>query len=241
MDYLILLSSILLGAVMVFAFRLHEPRHIKLLNAFTGGFLLTITFLHLLPEVYSPSHSHGGHPSSRWLLGALILAGFYVQVGMDFLSLGVEHGHAHHLPKGLPYGVMFGLCLHAFVEATALGEHAAHHDHGSRRFLLWSIVLHNFPVSIALLGMLLHAGLSRRVALGCLAVFGAMGPLGMAISAHTGLAHLSRELTAVVIGIFMHIATTILFESSESHRFNRVKAVAIGVGTMLGAAAVWWH
>ena len=242
MDYLILVSSIALGAVTVLWLRLHEPRHVKILNAFTGGFLLALTFLHLLPELYQGG-PHGAGSQAPLLLGALILIGFYAQIALDALSAGVEHGHTHtHLhSRGIPYGVMIGLCLHAFVEALALGDPHDHFDGASRQFLLWSIVLHNYPVSIALLGMLLSSGLSRNESVGCLAVFAAMAPLGVWISSHSEMAHLSRELMAVVIGIFMHISTTILFESSESHRFNRQKGLAILLGTGLGIAGVLLH
>jgi len=77
--------------------------------------------------------------------------------------------------------------------------------------------------------------------LGFLGVFAAMAPLGMALSAHTALAHHARELMAVVIGIFMHISTTILFESSDIHRFNIAKLGAILLGTGLGIASVMLH
>src|SRR5512138_351261 len=97
MDYLLLLSSILLGAISVFLFRLYEPRHVKLLNAFTGAYLLCLTMLHLLPELY---HSHGAGidvAKAEITLGVLILAGFFTQIALDVISLGVEHGHSHQL------------------------------------------------------------------------------------------------------------------------------------------------
>ncbi len=239
MDYLLLLSSIILGALSVFLFRLYEPRHVKLLNAFTGAYLLCLTLLHLLPELYQP---HSGAPAHDELrLGALMLAGFFTQVALDVISMGVEHGHAHLLPGRLPTGVLAGLCLHALVEATALGNARTHFDPASRRLLLWSIVLHNYPVSIALLGMLLQSGMKRGPALGLLGLFAAMAPLGMSISAHTALAAHTRELMAVVIGIFMHISTTILFESSDIHRFNLAKLGAIVLGTGLGFLSVLLH
>jgi hypothetical protein len=59
--------------------------------------------------------------------------------------------------------------------------------------------------------------------------------------AHTGLASPTRELLAVVIGIFMHISTTILFEASDLHRFNVAKLGAIILGTVLGVASVLGH
>jgi zinc transporter ZupT len=241
MDYLLLLSSIALGAISVFLFRLYHPRHVKLLNAFTGAYLLCLTLLHLLPELYHTPGAATDHHASDLRIGLLILLGFFAQVGLDVISMGVEHGHAHDLHGRMPVGIVAGLCLHALVEATALGSPATHHDPASRQLLLWSIVLHNFPVSIALLGMLLQSGMPRSKALGFLALFAAMAPLGMAISAHTALAAYTRELMAVVIGIFMHISTTILFESSDIHRFNLAKLAAIVVGTGLGILSVMLH
>jgi hypothetical protein len=34
-------------------------------------------------------------------------------------------------------------------------------------------------------------------------------------------------MSALVIGIFLHVSTTILFESSEGHRFDITKLLAI--------------
>ena len=239
MDYLVLLSSIVLGVITVLWFRLYDPKHIRLLNAFTGAYLLSLTLLHLLPELYRGNTGDG--VKYHLLIGALILAGFYVQVALDVISMGVEHGHSHPLHGRMPIGVMSGLCLHAFVEAMALGDAHEHHDPASRRLLLVSIVIHNYPVSIALLGMLLQSGMRRGAALGFLVAFAAMAPLGMFLSANTGLAAHSRELMAVVIGIFMHISTTILFEASDAHRFNLAKLGAIVIGTVLGVASVVFH
>jgi zinc transporter ZupT len=240
MDYLLLLSSIVLGALSVFGFKLYEPRHVKLLNAFTGAYLLSLTVLHLLPELYHQESHVTAHADLR--IGILLLAGFFTQIALDVISMGIEHGHTHHLHQhGLPVGIMAGLCLHAFVEAMALGDAHTHYDPASRRLLLYSIVLHNFPVSIALLGMLLQTGMKTTTALSWLGVFAAMAPLGMSLSAHTVLAAHTRELTAFVIGIFMHISTTILFESSDIHRFHFGKLAAIVLGTGLGFLSLGLH
>src|SRR5258706_5533526 len=126
MDYLLLLSSIVLGALSVFLFKLYDPRHIKLLNAFTGAYLLCLTLLHLLPELY---HSHTGEATHDDLrIGALILAGFFTQIALDAISMGVEHRHSHHLHGRMPVGVLPGLCLHASVQSMALGHGPTHFD-----------------------------------------------------------------------------------------------------------------
>jgi len=235
MDYLLLLSSIFAGVVTVLWFHLDDKRHIKLLNAFTGAYLLSLTFLHLLPELYEAEE--GGH--QHGLIGAFILVGFFVQILLDSISMGVEHGHTHHHHHGrLPIGVILGLCLHAFIEAMALGAPETSFNPESRRTLLMSIVVHNYPVSIALLGMLLHSGLPRSKALGIVAIFAGMAPAGMFLSGQFVAARYTRFLMALVIGIFMHIGTTILFESSEGHRFNRQKIVAIILGVGLGVLSL---
>lgn len=240
-DYLLLVSSIAAGAVTVFRFKLDRPAQLKILNAFTGGYLLCITCLHLLPELFHDHGPAGHHHHSGILIGSLILAGFFVQIVLDTISMGVEHGHAHDLERRVPFGVIVGLYLHAFIEAMALAGRDGHHDHASRDMLLWSIVIHNYPVSIAFLAILLRAGLNARKAMMILGGFALMGPLGMTLSAHTDLAGHTRELTAVVIGIFMHISTTILFESSDMHRLNRAKLAAILAGTGLGVLTVVFH
>ncbi len=241
MDYLILLSSIALGAITVFGLRLHDAKHIRLLNAFTGAYLLSLTVLHLLPDLYE---SQPGVAVKPLVIGSFILFGFFLQIALDAISMGVEHGHAHHLHGGLPIGILAGLCLHAFVEALALGqspEHQNPHDLAARHFLLISVVVHNYPVSIALLAMLLQGGMKRSSSVVCLGLFAVMAPMGMFISTHTGLAVYSRQLMAIVIGIFMHISTTILFESGDVHRIHFQKITAIVLGTALGILSLLAH
>ncbi|MFO1475969.1 MAG: ZIP family metal transporter [Verrucomicrobiota bacterium] len=168
-----------------------------------------------------------------------MLLGFLIQLALDFISMGIEHGHSHPLHGHAPYGVVAGLCVHAFVEAMALGDAQTYYDPPSRHMLLWSIVVHNYPVSIALLGMLLQWGQPRARALMVLGLFAAMAPIGMFLSSHVPyLAAHSRILMAVVIGIFMHISTTILFESGDGHRIHLPKLSAIVIGISLGVAAV---
>ena len=41
---------------------------------------------------------------------------------------------------------------------------------------------------------------------------------------------LEVQITAVVIGVFLHISNAILFESSENHKFNLQKFIAVLIG-----------
>jgi zinc transporter ZupT len=164
---------------------------------------------------------------------------------LEYLSGGIEHGHAHtHRSAGLPVGLMIGLCLHAFLEGMPLGggdaghsHHGHSHSHGLEPLLL-GIVLHKYPVAMVFLAMLLNSGLAKAKAFGLLAVFAAMAPLGTLLSGVEMVGQYNRESLAIVIGIFLHVSTTILFESSEGHRFNAYKMIAIAAGLALSAAGL---
>ena len=215
-----------------------DPNKLKLLIAFSGAYLLSITALHLLPEVFT-GDDRGAY------FGSFVLVGFFIQVMLEYLSGGIEHGHAHtHRSAGLPVGLMIGLCLHAFLEGMPLGggdaghsHHGHSHSHGLEPLLL-GIVLHKYPVAMVFLAMLLNSGLAKAKAFGLLAVFAAMAPLGTLLSGVEMVGQYNRESLAIVIGIFLHVSTTILFESSEGHRFNAYKMIAIAAGLALSAAGM---
>jgi len=214
-----------------------DPNKLKLLIAFSGAYLLSITALHLLPEVFT------GDDGAYF--GSFVLVGFFIQVMLEYLSGGIEHGHAHtHRSAGLPVGLMIGLCLHAFLEGMPLGggdaghsHHGHSHSHGLEP-LLMGIVLHKYPVAMVFLAMLLNSGLGKAKAFGLLTVFAAMAPLGALLSGVEMFGQYKRESLAIVIGIFLHVSTTILFESSEDHRFNAYKMMAIVAGIALAAASM---
>ena len=46
-------------------------------------------------------------------------------------------------------------------------------------------------------------------------------------------------ILAIVVGIFLHISTTIIFETSENHKFNLLKLVSILVGCSFAFGLNW--
>lgn len=222
---LVLFFSALLGGCAVFVIRNDNQRKLKLLLSFSGAFLFAITILHLMPGVYA---------SARQLTGVFILAGFAFQIILEQFSGGIEHGHMHtHDPTpAFPYAIMISLCVHAFLEAMPL--HGDHHDQ-----LLWGIALHHIPAAFVLGSILLQHRLRRINVFLLLLLFAAMSPAGLLFGealAHNSLGYISHYadyVMAAVIGIFLHISTTILFESSKDHRFNFYKSIAIIMGAGL--------
>ena len=257
MTIALLIASVLAAVITVSWLKPTDRNRIKLLIAFSGSYLLSITALHLLPEVFGTIDTKRGA-----YFGAFVLVGFFLQLMLEYLSGGIEHGHAHNDKKSsIPIGLLIGLCLHAFLEGMPLGggedshvvqshshDHGHAHDHShshgtkaSQSALLWGIVLHKYPVAIVFFSMLLNNGMGKAKALGLLALFGAMAPLGTLLGGAEMIGQFHRESLAIVIGIFLHVSTTILFESSEGHKFNAYKMLAIALGLALASVGMLLH
>jgi len=225
MTYFALIFSVLIGAGLVLFINLKDTL-IKLFLSFSGAYLLAITVLHLLPEVYQNNNNK--------YIGLYILLGISIQLLLEFFSKGAEHGHIHSemIEKSFPWLLFISLSIHAFFGGIPLGR--SHDD-----TLLWAIVIHKIPISIVLVIFLLNSSLSKAKSFYFIAIFALMSPLGYLVSESLPFFETyKRPVTAVVVGIFLHVSTIILFESSENHKFNLKKFMAIGLGILLSLLAI---
>ena len=227
----LLFFSAFLGGLCIFLFKDKKDNTtlLKLVLSLSGAYLFSITVLHLMPEVYSS----GNHD-----IGLFILGGFLLQIVMEQFSEGIEHGHIHsHKHKhGFPIGIMLSLCLHAFLEGMPLAQ-------GEHTDLVFGIALHHIPAAFALGSILLQNNLSKNMIISLLVVFAMMCPLGYWASYQIGhLTQISNYfdcIMGVVIGIFLHISTTILFESSVDHKNNIKDLVAVTCGVAIALVSFW--
>ncbi|REH01784.1 ZIP family metal transporter [Flavobacterium aquicola] len=218
MNYLLPLLSVLLGYFIALFLKPKSKTNLKLLLAFSGSFLLSLTVMHLLPEVYE-SHNHN--------IGVFIMLGILFQIILEFFSKGAEHGHVHGHDKmyQIPWLLFISLCIHAFLEGFPVSHH---HD------LALGIAIHHFPIAIILTTFFINASLSRNAIFFFMITFAVMTPLGTVVSDFIPqLNDYYTEITAVVIGILFHISSTIIFESSEGHKFNIAKVSMIVIGIIL--------
>lgn len=207
--------------------------------AFSGSYLFTITIIHLLPDVLRNTNGYG--------VGYWVLAGFFLQLILELFSHGVEHGHIHHhhgRVGSMPFLLLGSLFVHSFLEGSILVEHrygtADHSHHANENFylVLLGITLHHIPAAFALMSVLLSRLENFRKAFLWLLIFALGSPLGIIFS-NTVLAQEAPDglvytaLTGLVAGNFLHISTTILFETSPDHHFNRNKLVATLLGLVL--------
>jgi zinc transporter ZupT len=223
MEIIALILAVLLGIILVVLIR-PKASIVALLLTFSGAYLLSITVLKLLPEVYINSQST--------TIGIYIILGLLLQLILDYFSKGAEHGHIHSLEtKIFPWALFISLNVHAFMEGLPLADH--HHQE-----LLWAIVIHKVPIAMVLASLFIFHGSKKIYAIIFLLIFAMMTPLATILGdSILFLSKYSNEINAVVAGTFLHIATIILFESSKEHRFNLYKFIALLLGIFLAIAA----
>lgn len=233
LQLILFLVSVIIGGVL--SDLLKRGSNIKLLLSFSGGFLLTIIFTHILPESYANNSS----------TGFFILLGFFLQLVLEYFSKGAEHGHTHihdHGPMvNFPFAIFISLCIHAFVEAIPLNQVHVH-IHDTPRIglhdLYWGVFIHKIPVAIALKTILDASGISKTKTWIYLLIFGLTAPLGLLVGEWviSSFEVSLSWLLAAAIGMFFHVSTTIIFESSEGHKINFYKLMAILAGFVVGIA-----
>ncbi len=225
--YIILILTVLGSGSLVFLFKEGNDRVLKFLLAFSGAFLIGLIFLKLVPEVFSNAGA---------FTGLFVILGFLLQLSLELITDGAEHGHHHEHSDDetvSPFLLLIGICIHSFLEGMPIVQSF---DTKVQHTLVLGIVVHNIPISLTLMSLFLHYGLTRTKAFIFLAIFSLMTPLGSLLGNFleryitVSLEGLFNYVLAVVIGIFLHVSTSILFETEENHRYNIQKFITVVVG-----------
>lgn len=207
-----------------------NAKNMHYLLAFSGSFLLSITFLHLLPETFG---TLGGST------GMLILAGFFIQLLIQRLTHGTEHGHVHapgeHHHHVLLASVVVGLIIHAIMDGIPLGANS--YTTGTVSSLYLAIASHKLPEAMLVAG-LIKSTHNNTKAFYMLILFSAITPAAALLtnymaSSYNYASQVLPYLIPIVAGAFINIATTIFFESgTRQHKLSwqMVLAMLSGVG-----------
>ncbi|MDO3694847.1 ZIP family metal transporter [Wenyingzhuangia sp. chi5] len=227
MIYVYLILSVL-ASVLFVSVSHPNKKFIQLLLSFSGAYLLSMTISHLLPEAFGlldHDHQHTETINSK-MVGVFILIGIIIQLVLESFSKGAEHGHVHihDAKKQFPWMLFVSLCIHAFSEGIPLG-------YANNQSFLWAIVIHKVPVGIVLTSFFLKHEYDLKKVIFFMTTFALMSPLGSFLASKIHFFQdYQHQITALIIGIFLHISTVILFESSENHKFSYPKFVAILLG-----------
>ncbi|WP_262152035.1 ZIP family metal transporter [Chryseobacterium foetidum] len=199
----------------------------KNLLILSAGFLITICLNEVFPEVY---HHHN---ESGINLGIFVIGGVLLQMILEALTKGFEHGHFHHHNDStvLPMALMVGLFIHAFIEGIPL----ANETNPFSPYLM-GIVFHNLPISFILGAFLFNRKGSKMSypSMLIVALFALASPFGMFLGNYFN-PNWQPYFLAIVGGIFLHISSVIIFESNKNHNidWSKIGLVIIGVSLAL--------
>ncbi len=219
MIYLLPILGVLSSFVFVLLVKPKSADNFKLLLAFSGAFLLALTVFELFPKVYE-------HTDPK-MIGIFIMLGILLQIFLEFFSKGAEHGHIHLNAEktNFPWLLFISLSVHSLLEGFPIADNAS---------ILYGILVHKIPIAIILSIFFVGSKMKFIYVVFFISLFSLMTPLGTYLASEIEFpAKYDAFITAIVIGIFLHISTVILFESTEGHKFNLRKLLVITLGIII--------
>ncbi|MEE9364679.1 MAG: ZIP family metal transporter [Cellulophaga sp.] len=219
MIYILPILAVILSFIFVLLTKPKKSGAFKLLLAFSGAFLLALTVFELFPEAYENTD-----PKT---VGVFIMLGILFQIFLEFFSKGAEHGHVHLDSENLnfPWLLFISLSIHSLLEGIPVEQHHS---------ILYGILIHKTPIAIILSIFLVNSKMKLNKAVFFIILFSLMTPLGSYLSSSVAIIKTYHtQITALVIGVFLHISTVILFETSEGHSFNLRKILVIILGIVI--------
>jgi zinc transporter ZupT len=221
-EYFLLFGAPLIGGAAALLLKKKNLDNYKLVLSFSGAFLFSVSLIHLFPVVFNNNQN----------AGIYVLVGFFLQVLLEQLTHGIEHGHFHQHQENHNYifGLLMGLTVHSFLDGIPLSDYKlleqSHHS------LLFGISIHKIPEGFALASVLLFSNYKKLTVLIVVLLFSLVAPAAVILSDEfvSGGSFFSI-IVPMAVGSFLHVSTTILFESeSKQHLFGWKKIVAILLG-----------
>ena len=235
-------------------------RRMQVLLSLTGGVLLGVGLLHLLPHAFLQLDRQID-TTMIW-----VLAGFFLMFllerafhghshhtadgGESGHDCGHDHGHTHAVSPGGRWawcGAFAGLALHSLADGAALAASVrADADHGAgwlAGFATFLAVLLHKPFDAAIIGtLMLNAGVSSRgrsLANGLYALVVPLGAVAFLASLRVFGGHQETIIgvaMALAAGAFLCIAAADLLPEVQFHSHDRV---LLTMSLALGLAIAW--
>ncbi len=161
-------------------------------------------------------------PYLHFKIAAAVMVGYLVQLMLERLTHGVEHGHAQSGGNSRQTigALMIGLCIHAFLEGMPMVDL----DGDIHQGLLYGIVLHNIPIALVLVALFIGNGYGFWRSLALLTLFAIMTPLGSVCGLYLIPENevLQSLVMGVVVGILLHVSVSILFGNHNCFSWSKL-------------------
>lgn len=217
------------------------------ITAFGGAFLLGSCFINLVPHMYAHGFAIDGIK-----IGVAVLIGFLIQLLLESLTNGIEHGHNHchcceeesdthnhdsdstsheahhHHHDGLCHEnhthPVTGLMIGLSIHAFLEGMPLVDTDGTIHQSLLYGIILHNIPLALVLLTLFVNNRFSLAKSLLLLSVFAIMTPLGSLCNLFivSNNNTVQAFIMGIVVGILLHVSVSILFDHESKHKYLKL-------------------
>ena len=238
--YILIIVGVIAWSLLVPGGKRIPQRWLGYITIFGGAFLFASCFINLVPHMFLGEGDYRFvTPTLHFKVAAAVMLGFLIQLLLEQLTKGVEHGHNHcpcceeeqdaaaHHHTHQPHaghchdhsvhpvtGLLVGLCIHAFLEGMPMVDL----DGDIHQGLLYGIVLHNIPIALVLVGLFVGNGYGFWRSLGLLTLFAVMTPLGSLCNLYLlpGDEVLQSLIMGVVVGILLHVSVSILFDHDHN-------------------------
>jgi zinc transporter ZupT len=234
------LSVLIIGLIADFSKNKIEVYN-KYIIPLSVAFVLSLICLHILPELFQKHNPY---------IGLFILIGFVIQILLELLSKGIEHGHVHFhgkLTETKIIPIFFGISLHSFIEALPItsiqsSDHIGHEHHnineGVSLIYFLMILVHKLPVA-AILMMLFNKVFKTNIKKYTLFIlFALTAPAGAIFgnyfSVNPNFNDISSIFLAISTGMLLHITTLLIFEEHHSSNEKWKNLVLISIGFIAG-------
>jgi len=232
--YCLILFVLTMAGGLVTLVRQWSDEWLHLFLSFGAGVFLGAVFYYLLPEVMNQ-----GSPNTA---GLCVLVGYLMIFFFERILVRSGGGHANHGHMVVSLTALIGLSVHELVEGVGLAVVAV--DRELARVLFLSIMAHKVPAAFSLVSLMVLAGQSRKKIWLSLIFFAAIGPFGTLVLAPifgNGFADSLWQITSVVTGSFLYVATADLlpevFHSRERRWVNLfLMLVGITLMSLVGAS-----
>ena len=239
--YALIIVGIIVWSALIPGRRKVSSRTMNYITIFGGAFLFASCFINLVPHMFLGDEPYRFvTPGLHFKIAAAVMFGFLIQLLLEQLTKGAEHGHnhcpcceeekeaeehhhEHHQHDGHCHnasihpvtGLLIGLSIHAFLEGMPMVDL----DGDIHQGLLYGIVLHNIPIALVLVGLFMHNGYGFWRSLALLAIFAVMTPLGSLCNLYFMPQNeiLQSLLMGVVVGILLHVSVSILFDHDHNN------------------------
>lgn len=161
----------ILGGLILFPIGISKnyKRLLKYILALGAGFMLSVTFVDILPEVAELWKDEGETLGEGLILPMiLLLAGymltqFFEHTIAPHFHLGeeVHHDHEHLIKPSSAYTAVGGLLIHAFFDGVSIAA-ATQVDRRVGVLVFIAIFLHKFPEGFTIASMILAAGKKKK-------------------------------------------------------------------------------